>query len=308
MKFQFIIKSVCFASIFFCVANYANADVLSFKTGDQASYTITQKLDVEQELFDVIWHAQSETTIAIDMKILSSNPETFSYPFDVEVTLKKLAFYEREQDEDGSRTIKYDSKGVRTPENTVIAEYLDKLIDHPLSFRVEGDFQVKETSGYLANICEVDDFAEDDFIPSDLHLLGTTPWSFELLLTQLFHLSGENLLLTNAYPVSCYQFLNWEDDKLDEQFLEIEQSSAYTVTNKDTKKIAATWKGTANVTGGIEDSKDEDLAGNVSLVGNVTWDITNPMVQQRDLEAQMDESCMSHVKMSVQQTWQSTPL
>jgi hypothetical protein len=165
---------------------------------------------------------------------------------------------------------------------------------------VEKDFQIKETTGYLTQIYENFDS------PSPMGLFGATPWSFELLLTQLFHLSGENLLSTNLYPASCYQFLNWEDEALDEQEISLHQTSAYIVNATDSKKIEASWEGNAKVA-----SVEGDMNGEVSIIGNVTWDITNPMNQKRDLEVNIEQTYNgffpSHIKMSAQQTWQPVP-
>jgi hypothetical protein len=57
----------------------------------------------------------------------------------------------------------------------LLAEQLDQLINYPLNFRVEKEFQIKEITGHLAQIYENTDFA----------LFGATPWTFELLLTQI---------------------------------------------------------------------------------------------------------------------------
>lgn len=256
-------------------------------------------------------HIESETTVALDIKIVSSNPQTLSYPFDVEVTLKKFLVSEIQQDDQSSTVISYDSDSLRTLENYVLAEHLDKLISHPLRFRIEGDFQIKEMTGYLDQIDEDfnSPFDEDFNSPSILGLFGTTQWSFELILTQLFHLSGQNLLSKKSYPTSCYQFLNWEDEALDEQEINIDQSSDYIISNMDSKNIEATWQGNAKVTNTeVEDGYD----GHVSVEGNVIWDCTNPLIQKRDLKAEIKETqtgfYSSHVKLSVQQTWEATSL
>lgn len=46
----------------------------------------------------------------------------------------------------------------------MIAKYLAKIINHPLHFRIEKDFKIKESTGYLKQI--YDKFES----PSDLEL------------------------------------------------------------------------------------------------------------------------------------------
>ncbi len=295
---KFITKKLTylFALASFCCANGAlYAEFLLFKPGNKASYTISQKIVSEYGIFNETTYTQSEAIIDLDIKVLSSNRETLSYPFEVEVTLKKVLISEIQQNDYSSTTIRYDSNGL---EVNALTEYFDKLIDYPLVFRVKKDFQIEETTSYLNSLDEKFDS------PSPMGLFGTTPWTFELLLTQLFHLSGENLLSTNSYPVSCYQFLNWEDEALDERESCIDQTGAYKVNAIDSKKIEASWIGNAKVTS----SEDYmNMKGKVSVIGNVTWNIANPMIQKRDLEVKIEQKYNgifpAHVKMSAQQTW-----
>lgn len=298
--FQFIIQNAKYFALLtsFFYATDGCADILLFRTGDKASYTISQTLVSEHKFFDETTCSQSESTIDLDIEILSCSNETSDYHFDVEITLRKIIISEFQQDGKSSTIIRYNSgysKGEL--ENSVLATHLDKLINHPLVFRVEKDFQVKETTGHLTQMNENFDS------PSSMGLFGTTPWTFELLFTQLFHLSGENLLPRNSYPASCYQFLNWEDEALDEHEISLHQNSAYIVNAIDSKKIEASWKGHAKVA-----SVADDLAGEVFVIGNVTWDIANPMIQTRDLEVKMEETHNGffpvYIKMSAKQTWQ----
>lgn len=298
MGLQLIVKNVrdlfLLTSVFFS-ANL-QAEILLFKTGDKASYSIFQRLDSEYEIFNTTTYSQSEATIDLDIEILSSNEETH-YPFDVKVTLRKILTTEFQQDDENSTIIGYESDCPIELKNIGLATHLDKLIDYPLVFRVEKDFKVKEITGHLTEIYQNFDS------PSQIGLFGTTPWTFELLLTQLFHLSGENLLSANSYPASCYQFIHWEDDALDEQEISLDQTGSYIVTAVDSKKIEASWEGNAIVA-----SVKDDMNGEVSVIGNVTWDIANPMIQKRHLEVKIEEThngfFSPRVKMSAQQIWQ----
>ena len=292
------VASVFLLSSFFYTSNVVYAEFLIFKAGDKASYTISQKTTGERKLFDETILADSQATIDVNIEVLSSNEQS-SYPFDVVVTLKKIFFTEVQQNGESSTTISYDSSGLKTVENHILAKHIDQLIDHPLHFRVEKDFNIKEVTGYLAQIDESYDS------PSLVGIFGTTPWSFELLLTQLFHLSGENLKATNSYSASCYQFLNWEDEALNDQELNLDQSSSYIISNADANHISASWQGNAKVV-----SFEGRIKGNVSVAGNVTWDTNNPMIQTRELKAQILETHSRfplHAKISAEQTWHSKP-
>lgn len=281
----------------FFYATNVHAEFLLYKAGDKASYTISQKLISEHEIFDEKTFSESEATINLDVEILSLNHETSNYPFNVKVVLRKIFISEIQQDGKSKTIISYDSDS-ENKKNKILATYFDKLINHPLVFRVDNDFQIKEITGYLTQIYENFDS------PSPMGLFGATPWTFELLLTQLFHLSGENLLTTNSYPASCYQFLNWEDEALDEQEISLNQTSTYIVNAIDWKKIKASWKGNAIVA-----SIEDHMNGEVSVIGHVAWDIANPINQKRDLEVKIEQTYNgffpSHIKMSIQQAWQS---
>jgi hypothetical protein len=137
MRPQYITKNLIYIFLlasFFCASNAVHAEFLLFKVGDKASYTISQKLDSEYEIFDEITYSQSEATIDLDIEILSSNNDTSHYPFDVEVTLRKILISEVQQDGKSSTIIRYDSDCSKNLENIVLATHLDKLINHPLSF------------------------------------------------------------------------------------------------------------------------------------------------------------------------------
>lgn len=129
------------------------AEVLSFKAGDKASYTISQKLIADREFFGLLTiYTQSEATIDVDIEILSSSQETSSYPFDVEVTLRKILISELNKSHlgssimIGSSSFGYDSSRINfsTSENHILAQKLNKLIDHPLNFRWKRTFKLEK--------------------------------------------------------------------------------------------------------------------------------------------------------------------
>lgn len=304
MKFDSIIKHVLsytfVLAMFFCADNAVHADTLLFKAGDKAFYTITQKINAEGIIFgDPIIH-ESEATIDFNVEILSSNPETLGYPFDVEINLRRMRVVQSESDGSSTDKIKYDSKSSKNSANPVLVKHLKKLIDHPLRFRVEDEFQVKETTGYL----------EEIYFDCDENLFGATPWTYELMLTQLFHLTGEDLQKENSYSVSCYQLLNFEDDPMDEEEQKIDQDSNYTVTAVNSKEIKASWLGEAKVTAAPDN--EDGMDGTVSVNGHVTWNMKNPILQKRDLKVNLDATHPSSLdfklKATIHQRWESSAL
>lgn len=284
-----------FLALFVCQSAFA--EILCFKAGDKASYTITQEVKSELEMFSREF-GLSTGSIDIDVEILSVNEETLSYPYDVQVTLKHVYGLDVAKDGYSVTTTQYDSGSLKTEENHLLAEYFEKLIDHPLIFTVEQDFQVKETSNYLTELHE--DFES----PCFMEMLGASPWTYQFFLTQLFHLSGQDLQIATVHPKSCHQLLSWEDDELSDDIKILNQECDYIINSNDAEKIVASWQGNAKA-----ESFEDSMKGEVTLDGNVTWDAANPMIQQRDvkihLEAYMNGFFSTHAKLSIHQNWQS---
>lgn len=302
MTFSYSTKKVLVVllAIVFCMN--IHADILPFKAGQKAAYTLTQKLDSDIAIFSESDHVESNATIDLDVEILSANEETASYPFDVKITLKKIIYTEIQQDSNSTHVISYDSdiKGRKVANTPLLTEHFQKIIDHPLYFRVEKDFQVKEIGNYLTTLNE--DFES----PSLTGLFGATHWTYELFLTQLFHLSGENLTEQKSYPASCYQLLNWEDEAMDEDQVRIYQESNYIIDSINSKGIYAFWQGNAKA---IDLHLFSQRSGDVTVTANVTIDAAKPLVQQRTLKVEMEDTAsgLTRVtgKISAEQTWQS---
>ncbi len=309
MNFQFITKKIVsfffLGSLFLCNTTiYAEplakplVRSLFFKAGDKASYKIFQKADFEidfgkEEFLNGVLYRQLEETIVLDIEILSSNQQTFSYPFDVKVTLRKLLINNAEQHEESSEIMKYDSSVSEISKNR-IEECFDKLINYSLIFRLEKEFEAKENTGRLDQF-----YKEFNALDSDFTCI--TLLHFDCLFAQLFHLSGENLLLSHSYPVS---YPVPQDRAYDEDVIWY-QDSAYRINAIKAKKIESSWQGNVKLA-----SPDWSTDTDVSFVGNVIWDIANPMIQKRDLDVQVDVKIeeQDFFKMSLQQIVESTPL
>ncbi len=285
-----------FLTVCIGVCQFAFAEPLTFKAGDKASYTITQETKSELEWFSKEF-GSATGSIDIDVEILSVNEETLSYPYEVQVILKRVSGLDVAKDGYSVTTTAYDSGSLKNEDNQLLAEYFEKLIDHPLTFKVEKDFQVKETSDYLTPLHE--DFES----PCSIEMLGASPWTYQVFLTQLFHLSGEDLQIATVHKKSCHQFISWEDEPSEDLKI-LNQESDYTINSNDSVKIDASWQGNAKV-----ESFEDSMNGEVTLTGSVNWDNANPMIQQRDvkidLEAYMNGFFSINAKLSIHQTWQS---
>lgn len=295
----------------FCAQDSLDAAPMLFKAGDSASYIVTQKVDMDVNQVGVSEHTQSEATIDFDVRILSCNPETQSFPFEVEVHVKHIQMNETQTEVVvtsgepivNTLEISVDSdESSKKAKNCSPGKYLTKLTNEKLTFIVDKSFNVKETTGLLKkaynNIeCE-----------SEMGIFGTSPWHFKVLLTQLFHLAGqEDIAPSGSYKVSCGKLAslaNWENEK--EKPLFRSKSSHYTVNEIDSGKIAATWTGEAQL-------EDCNLEGNfftstiMTLEGDVKWDMTNLLRQQRNMKIQiteMDSQQHPITKALIEQAWQ----
>ena len=295
----FLLGSCC------CFHQTLSADPLVFKVGDAASYSVTQTTDCQNKWLSGVFGTERnryEDTIAFTVKILSSDAETLSYPFDVELTMKGIRINNTETSGDETETVCYDSDNPQDADKYTWAKHLANLINVPMLFRVNGEFDVKEVTGLLEKECT----ALDDF--SSQHFFGATPWSFELLLTQLFHLSGEEMQPSVAYPVSCYQLINWEDEKIKIEEYDLRQDGGYVISSVDPETIEGTWQEVAIIKG---DKTAIDLSkAAISVDGNVKWNAANPLIQQREMNACINArySFIVRQKFSAKQVWRSTPL
>lgn len=295
----YVIKNIifCFFLIgFISVKTISSAEQLSFKPGDSATFKVSEK--IVQTTSEPQSH---ENTIIFDLTILSVNPETLSYPFEVEVVLKAIKVNYKDSEEN----IIYDSDQIASSNEGDYIDYLDsiqQLLNVPLRFRVNGAFDVKEVTGVLEKAGKSNDYFLDDH-----GILGTTPWSYRFLLTQLFHLSGENLKEKMSYHASCYRLLDWEDAPLDAEKINLIEESNYEIKNIGPEEIEAYWKGEAAVTG---DAITESI---VKVDSDVQWNCENPLIQKRHLRASIDVTYLLfgflsiHPIVNVEQTWETLP-
>ncbi len=302
MNFQSINKLIMMAFVvasFFYIDQSLSAEPMIFKVGDAAFYTVTQTIDYKCDRVN----AQSKSTIEFTVKILSSDPKTLSFPFDVELTMTRIQMDETNKD---MESFQYDSNKPVDFKDSIWAEDVANLIDNPMYFKVNSPFDVQEITELLTKI-------DKHEIPTTTEILGTTPFSFEFLLTQLFHLSGKNIEQSISYPVNCRQLISCcqlvgEVKEVDEQELVFDQQGAYVITDMGLDRIQAHWQGTSKV----KESWPFGLEAkySASVRANVEWNSTNPAIQQRNmiLIFQGKAPFCSPERISIRQVWTSTPL
>lgn len=210
------------------------------------------------------------------------------------LTLRRVDLLDLERDEDDKSptTVYYNSECLKKLNNTLLADHFEKLINHPLIFRVENEFQVEEISGYLERL-------DDDLDNPCLSYctIGVSSFTYELFLKQLFHLSGDNLQLNGIYPKSSFQFFDFPSKDL------ATETSAYTINAIDSETIGATWQGDAEI-----ENSDPYSNLEIFLTGNVIWESSNPIIQKRNLNLQFQHTFGTKpicYKYLLQQTWQS---
>lgn len=229
--------------------------ILEFKKGDKASYRIEQQANYvfadEDEWFseDTL---STASYVEFDVEVLSVGKE--AYPIEVEVVVKDVEF---------------ETKLFKLNRNK-----LTHFINKPLRFTIDGDFQVRETTSLLTTL-------EED-LDGSMGTIGLTPWSFQCLLTQLFHLHKHDLALYSTHPVSCYSFVRWDGEELDENYLDVEETSQYVVEKSDQRSASAKWVGNAEIL-------DDGYVGYVELDGTVEWSYANPLRQNRELTISLKE-------------------
>lgn len=350
---RYMPQGIFFLLFFVCNALGLQAGPLMFKPGDRASYVIYQTAEVDVDWVRVKRKLHAEAAIDVEIEILSSNPETGSYPFEVEVRLKRIQAVERAAlvafFYQHSTYSSYDSNQNENTEGTT--RYPDRLLHSPLRFRVNGNFEVKEITNAipkgdtdlededdeegLENFDESssDPFSEEnrlDFFENnldffdhntsaqsinstldlydnavndfDLGIFGATISTYENLLSQLFHFSGENLKEGNRTSVACQKFINWEDSPVNIKGMSVSDNGEYTIERVDQQTAAGFWKGTAIVT------DHADFEGNVSVDGRVEWEIDHPLVQKRELITHINAKDQSKyfsydIKVTVKQSW-----
>lgn len=289
-------------SIFFL--STLQAEFLSFKAGDQVSYIITQKSTGTFKFFDdqesrepERINVHSDATIHLDVKILSTDENGSKYPFDVEITPKKIVITELQLDGLSTRIICYDSENKELMPFERLENYFNKIINQPLIFRIEESFQVKEIKSQLTEANK--DFDSTSFIG----LFGATPWTYEFFLTQLFHLSGENLKVKNQYPVSFHELINWEDEFIEKEKIITDGSFNYKVASINSNEIEASLKGSSEAT-----SDEYKIDSEIFLDGNVIWSTESPLIQKRHLSIKIKfnqkEFFQTDVDLDIEQTWE----
>jgi hypothetical protein len=162
-----------------------SAKEAQFKPGDKVKLSMSEEVDFPYQIgFDEhsdhysLIDRNTDTTLEVEMKIVSSHPETLSYPLEVEVKVIRLTIYA--DNGAASDTISYDSRNPTSLSNFILGEALLPLFYFPLRFQVDGPFQIKEMTGYLAQV------EENCSTMQTVTFLRSPRWTLALMLTRFF--------------------------------------------------------------------------------------------------------------------------
>lgn len=234
---SFFNLALSFCGLLLLTTSSVAAEQLQFQTGQSASYIVTQTIELEA-LQGCATTATVNDTIAFDVKIISIDPLTQSYPIDVEVTLRRLSCEStlyRHNAFNKPRIITYDSNSLPISGNAKLAKKIASIIDLPLKFTVNKDFDIKELTCVLSKF--------EKSLNVEVHgFLATPVWNMNVLLTQLFHLAGENLEASQTYPVNSWKILLGDAGQNNISLSNNNESSGYTIDSIDSDRISATWK------------------------------------------------------------------
>lgn len=272
------------------------APLLNFQAGQKASYVIQQTLtgggatDFGDAKFNFATH------LGFDVTIISVDPQTGNFPFEVEVKITRIETNDQILLPFTKHQVTYNSS--KKNNNPALQKLISKLMSAPLRFKVHQDFEVVEVSGKLEK------FADRYMDRTDLALVGGSSFTYRMLLGQIFHLAGEEEgKLT--YPVVVHTLANWEEEPSSyHSAYKIKNRCSYTITKQSNKVLQGTWIGTGSVNSDLY-----ELNNSVALEGKVTWLKANPLVQTRDITFKLKEKDLGddqlNVDAVVHQKWSS---
>lgn len=286
---------------------------LQFKPGNEASYFFRQWIKGEKNFCGdetiFAWGLEAD----IDLKIESVNDGPSIYPIQVELRLSNIKYLS--EIKRGITYIKsaFDS----TNPQEALCDDAVKLnnLNTTYHFKIDGDFKITELTNHIANFYLNDDSSssadsdspdmaasENDLDKDEVCLF--LPWTFELFLTQVFHLADQDLHAGQSYEVDCYPLDCLEDVRCKLEEKTLTQHSAYQIEQIQPHKIFAVWKGNAQ----IKDNYWEDSLSKVFVKTKKEWDTENSLIQKNHCEFTLKDNSTflffnTSVKVNGFQTW-----
>ena len=261
-----------------------HAELLKFREGEGAAYKISTHRNAHYHFFGFPGTESTQTDLHLEVKILSSNPETQSYPFEIELICRDFQGIEIEGN--GKVTV-FNVNELETHHSTHLSKILHHLMNQPLRFIINEN-NVQTTADYLSleqSLAEIN--AENEGMSFDLDTIFEDVHEF---LARLFHLSNQDLKEGHTYEA----LTPLQDENL------ITTKSLYRIDQIYTDTI----KGTFDFEGFLEDF-------NATLKEEVEWRIDNPLVQQRTLFAEsqsIKDITLLKGHYLINQTWEAVPL
>lgn len=264
----------------------AQAEILQFNVGDGATYNISTQRKIHNPLKGIPLINSSKTDLNLELKILSSNPETLSYPFEVEVVFKDLNTIE--ESGEGITTV-FNTQTLETPQNIHLVKFLHHLLNQPLYFKINENAieapiePVRQLAHALRNTyltAENTEVVHFEFIFEDL----------TEFLARLFHLSTQDLHESLSYPVPS----PLQDSGLSTQ------NSLYTIHEVD----GDTLHGLFTFEGDLQNF-------HITVREEVEWNCFQPLLQNRYLFGEAKTHEAKHAIQEnhwIQQTCEAYPL
>jgi|GEM_PF-3191697 len=272
--------------------------LLQFKEGQKAAYTIEQTIDGKIEGPNTArGNLQVSNTLDFTLEIVSVDPKTGDFPMVVEVKVNKLkvdmALAARDAAGTLHKRVHFDGKkGTKG-----MAQIIQHLKSKPIRFNMDKDFEIRPLTNRLEKIEDaIDDLS---VFSGGALVLGANELQWKLTLQQIFHLAGQQKG-QQIYKVSNVGLSGADLDDVEI----IKDKGQYAFTKMKGSVLAANWTGDVHV-------KDTDFntENTLNLSGRVTWNKANPLVQTRDVtihEMENDkDSDGGLIRGTVRQKWTS---
>jgi hypothetical protein len=294
MKFR-LFKAL-FTGIIFYSFSSLSAEILTFHAGDTASYTFNQQAVFKGNSLvedDDIHYFENKNSMDCDITLLSKSETPSGFPYEVEIIIKKIAVSEIQFTSFGVRLWDYYSGKPQQTEN--LAVFYEQILERPLTFTVNGPFDIKERGNFLTDL-------EENF-DSPIYSDVVSIQLLNIVLTQIFHLAGEDLKVSNQFNVDCFPLLSLDDEDIREETA-LKQLCTYTINSAQEKQVGAC------LVGSVKSNSNELNAiskEKIFFVGDVTWDILNPLRQTRNVsflrKSKTYEPENTHATILVEQQW-----
>lgn len=249
------------------------AEQLSFRPGEKVTYQISESADCEVLVSNIECKINLLSEVVMDVTLISKD-DLPSSPYYVQLVLRDMRI--SQMITSGGymlAVIDYDPADVN---NLFYSPNMASLLNFPLTFKINDRSECNEMTGRLSDVLynmgtSFAIHSDGNFVgnPSLFGLtFGTNEESFALFLSQLFHLSGDDLNIDESYNVNVnfgksmvssrdsFFFTSYSEDfSVDESLM-----ATYLMTSTDDDKVVASVNGGREFTFNTS-SSSRDLSG-----------------------------------------------